>query len=316
MPGIQTTSRERFAPSLKRCIAPPPAHRSGFTLVELLVVIGIIAVLIGILLPALSTARRSAQVTRCLATQRQIGAAAQMHVQTHRGYYPIAGYMSGLEYPDPVSLGDVNRQKYTYVWIDDINGQAWNRFCIAPWHAALAVYLGKRDVVLGQNNDDYLADEIGIRDYLKYFLCPGDVAQSSDAPATVIYYVNRMYWTLQQSFVVNEAVFGVYDRYGRLRGQASRIKDPSKTVMLADGKAAQHYQNMAWAKWATLVNKTATPPVTLADALLGNDKAGSPDNFDKARHRGKINILFMDGHAETRSIDARDLESAYLLAPR
>ena len=76
------------------------AQPGAFTLVELLVVVAIIAVLIGLLLPALSRARLAAQSVACLSNVRQLTLAQQAYANEYRGQLVDYGFSHGSEQAD------------------------------------------------------------------------------------------------------------------------------------------------------------------------------------------------------------------------
>ena len=61
--------------------------RSNFTIIELLTVIAIIAILAGLLLPALQRARVTAKTTACLSNQRQVVAAMKQSINDADGFF-------------------------------------------------------------------------------------------------------------------------------------------------------------------------------------------------------------------------------------
>ncbi len=88
--------------------------KNGFTLIELLVVISIIALLIGILLPALGAARDTAKNAVCMSNQRQIGIAWTVYADSFKEFYPPSYshggswesmYESTKDFMDEVGIG-------------------------------------------------------------------------------------------------------------------------------------------------------------------------------------------------------------------
>lgn len=75
-------------------------HRKAFTIVELLVVIGIITVLIAILLPVLNKAREQARMVVCASNERQIYQAMCLYAADNRGILPIPSFPDWPRFPN------------------------------------------------------------------------------------------------------------------------------------------------------------------------------------------------------------------------
>src|SRR3954471_7716364 len=96
--------------------------RPGFTLIELLVVIAIIGVLVALIMPAVQSARESANRAKCQNNLKQLGVAAKLYYENYNGF-PAGWYFQPPSYDDKGNqvVGDpncaaVNSPYAQYMW--------------------------------------------------------------------------------------------------------------------------------------------------------------------------------------------------------
>jgi prepilin-type N-terminal cleavage/methylation domain-containing protein/prepilin-type processing-associated H-X9-DG protein len=264
-------------------------RRGGFSLVELLVVIGIIAILIALLLPTLQKMREQAYSVKCLANLHNIGQAASAHVNDHAGYLPTGGWqwncVGGV--CNPHGLEDDAEKKYMYY-----NDAGIKR--PLPLITALAFYM---NVPFRTDTREHLAEDLGGENMRRPFHCP---AQFIDYAGGTERDENGT-WTAPDcwsSYDFNTALLGRrdYNTESCPRGLLVRVRETSRVYIALDGRP----RNQFALRYFMIPDRSEND--TLYDVqqdLIGGDGA---EALDFGRHRSRINVLFCDFHAQNLSM--------------
>jgi len=270
-----------FARSLR-----PRRGRGAFTLVELMVVVAIIAVLIGLLLPTISGARRQAKRTACLANLRSIGQGWSIYLAENKQSLPHVFWYAGGASPDLLWHG---------FWggiLADQGMPMWKMTCpeaaepipgmVGGWGAANYAWSGE-------------------------FSTPGSVIRYPGAPLALSTAKNPTPGAYRVgSYAFNNhcaapSTFGAPNGTGRWGRKVTNIRNGSEVPMFVDANWPQiDVYNWAGQTESSMISPPGTP-VALPTDLYGKAAWSSSSTqhwrFLLARHNRGVNILTVDGSA-------------------
>ena len=239
-------------------------RRRGFTLVELLVVIGIIALLISLLLPALGRAREAAKSVQCLSNLRTITLAFTQYTIDNRGAVPLSVWESGAFIGPPPGY-PAGRNART----------------------SDAMFLGRYTNGLKGYSDQQTAGRTRISPNV--WRCPSD--QNFTIYPTGLTVSYALSWS-EYPFMSN---VGPLPQYGNPFWKVTRVRSPSKMLAFVDSSIERFHPGFSVPN---------TPPPLFGNRNFGtNFSYGRPNEsyYNHAIRHGELgtNVSFVDGHAAT-----------------
>jgi prepilin-type processing-associated H-X9-DG protein/prepilin-type N-terminal cleavage/methylation domain-containing protein len=240
------------------------SRTSAFTLVELLVVIGIIALLISILLPALSAARSEASKVKCLAQLRELGNVTQQYANDNKGKIPRDYNYNGQYRGDPPNAGA------HLLWAE----------CFASY---FGVDLPQK---LPDSSDrDVLLAPVFLK--IKIYQCP------AKPRATQPISYGTTSWN-QASDDGTDSPLPTGE--GQPMMKITSIRYPAQIVYMTE--VTQRLPDNNFDRYDIKDHTClAYDPIGVKNTNTGNIRC-----LDDDRHRGMANIMYLDGHAVSKKI--------------
>ena len=256
--------------------------RRAFTLIELLVVIAIIAIIISILLPGLSAARRNARSTVCLTRLRELG----------KGWHNYADDNNDISLPGRMAnLGGGTGNPAN--WYEIGNGLKYRPRWAATMGKSVGVYALSQPSVT-DDRQDY--DN-------KVYQCP-ELPEWIDERNYAYGYNHQFLGNARRTngkfhnFPVNRSMiasFGSTVLAADCLGTAAGVATADRLPYDNNGGAFEALGNHGW---------TLDPPRLIANGDRGTGDAGSPRTAVDTRHQDKANVIFADGHGEKRTAES------------